>query len=179
MAEEKTGEQTNQTPTAEDYAALKTELKAERAKAQELVAEATKDLQDKVTRLEAELATRIGELETLQAERRATGDELDGAKAAYAYAVADFKEVVLQANPLFTIDIIGGDTIEDIKASIGKANVLVGKVKEGLEAQAKALAGLTTVPAGAPVRSALSTDGLSTKEKINLGLEQAKRKKEN
>ena len=168
----------NETPTKEDYAALKAELEAEKAKSQELVAEATKDLQEKVTSLEADLAIRAGELETLQAERRATGDELDGAKAAYAYAVEDYKQVVLQANSLFTPDIIGGDTIEDVKASVEKANALVGKVREGLEAQASALSQLSVVPAGAPARAGQSTEGLNTKEKINLGLEQARKKKE-
>jgi multidrug resistance efflux pump len=175
LADETKVETTNETPTAEDYEAIKAELEAEKAKSQEFVAEATKDLQEKVTNLEAELATRTGELETLQTERQATSDELAGAKAAYAYAVEDYKQVVLQANPLFTPDIIGGDTIEDVKASVEKADALVGKVKEGLEARASALSQLGLVPAGAPARSAQSTEGLSTKEKINLGLEQARR----
>jgi chromosome segregation ATPase len=179
----------NNTPTAgarpdpersegEGTQALRQELEAEKQKAAGLVEQATKDLQDKVNDLEAELATRTGELETLQGQLTTLQGDFEGAKAAYAYAVEDYKQVVLQANPLFTADIIGGDTIEAVKASVDKANALVGKVKEGLEAQAKTLAGLTTVPAGAPVRSAQSTEGLSTKEKINLGLEQARKKKE-
>jgi len=175
----------NNTPSAEDYEALRQELEAEKQKAAQLVEEATKPLQERITSLEADLAAKTGKLETLQSQlTEATTahselvEEFEGAKAAYAYAVEDFKKAVLQANPLFTIDIIGGDTIEDVKASVEKANTLVGKVKEGLEAQAKALAGLTTVPAGAPARGPQSTEGLSTKEKINLGLEQARKKKE-
>jgi multidrug resistance efflux pump len=161
----------NNTPTAEDYEALRQELEAEKQKATQLVEEATKPLQERIASLEADLQAASDELQ-------ATGNELDGAKAAYAYAVEDFKKLVLASNPLFTPDIIAGDTIEDVKASVDKANALVGKVKEGLEAQAKALAGLTTVPAGAPARGPQSTEGLSTKEKINLGLEQARKKKE-
>jgi chromosome segregation ATPase len=175
----------NNTPTAEDYEALRQELEAEKQKSTELVEAATKDLQDKVTSLEAELAARTGELETLQGQlAEATTahselvEEFEGAKAAYAYAVEDYKQVVLQANPLFTSDIIGGDTIEDVKTSVDKANALVGKVKEGLEVQASALSQLSVVPAGAPARGAQSTEGLSTKEKINLGLEQARKRKE-
>ena len=185
MADETETKVENNTPTAEDYEALRQELKAEKQKATELVEAATKDLQDKATSLEAELATRTGELGTLKgqlAEATAAHSELveefEGAKAAYAYAVEDFKQVVLQANPLFTPDIIGGDTIEAVKASVDKANALVGKVKEGLEAQASALSQLSVVPAGAPARSAQSTEALSTKEKVNLGLEQARKRKE-
>ena len=170
MADETRVETTNE--------ALRQELEAEKAKSQELVAEATRDLQEKVTSLEAGLAARTGELETLQAERQAAGAELEGAKAAYAYAVEDYRRLVLQANPMFTPDIIGGDTIEEVKASVEKANALVGKVREGIEAQAAALSQLSAVPAGAPARSGQSTEGLSTKEKINLGLEQARKKKE-
>jgi len=170
LADETRVETTNET--------LRQELEAEKAKSQELVAEATRDLQEKVTSLEAGLAARTGELETLQAERQAAGAELEGAKAAYAYAVEDYRRLVLQANPMFTPDIIGGDTIEEVKASVEKANALVGKVREGIEAQAAALSQLSAVPAGAPARSGQSTEGLSTKEKINLGLEQARKKKE-
>ena len=168
----------NNTPTAEDYEALRQELEGEKRKAAELVETATKELQEKVTNLEAELATRTGELETLQGQLADATTNFEGAKAAYAYAVEDYKQAVLQANPLFTPDIIGGDTIEDVKAFVDKANALVGKVKEGLEAQASALSQLSVVPAGAPARTGQSTEGLSTKEKINIGLEQARKKKE-
>ena len=169
---------TNETPTKEDYEAIKQELEAEKAKSQELVAEATQGLTEKVATLEAQVTTYATDAQALQEKLDLVNKDFEGAKAAYAYAVDDFKKLVLQTNPLFTPDIIGGDTIDDVKASIEKAGVLVNKVKEGLEAQAKALAGLTTVPAGAPVRSPASTEGLSTKEKITTGLEQAKKKKE-
>ena len=169
---------TNETPTKEAYDAIKQELEAEKAKSQELVAEATQPLTEKVATLEAQVTTYATDAQALQEKLDLVNKDFEGAKAAYAYAVEDFKALVLQTNPLFTPDIITGDTIDDVKASIEKAGVLVNKVKEGLEAQAKALAGLTTVPAGAPARSEVSTEGLSTKEKINLGLEQAKKKKE-
>jgi chromosome segregation ATPase len=185
LADETETKVENNTPTAEDYEALRQELEAEKQKSTELVEAATKDLQDRVTSFKVELETKTGELETLQGQlAEATTahselvEEFEGAKAAYAYAVEDYKQVVLQANPLFTSDIIGGDTIEDVKTSVDKANALVGKVKEGLEVQASALSQLSVVPAGAPARGAQSTEGLSTKEKINLGLEQARKRKE-
>jgi chromosome segregation ATPase len=192
LAEENETKIDSNTPTAEDYEALKAELEAEKQKAQTAVAEATQALTEKVITLEADLAAKTGELETIQGQlAEATTarselktahselvEELEGAKAAYAYAVEDFKKLVLQTNPLFTPDIIEGDTIDAVKASVEKASVLVSKVKEGLEAQASALSQLSVVPAGAPVRGQISTEGLSAKEKINLGLEQARKKKE-
>ena len=185
MADDTETKVDNNTPSAEDYEALRQELEAEKQKAAQLVEEATKPLQERITALENAEAAAANQIvldseniKALEGQLAEASTNFEGAKAAYAYAVEDFKKAVLQANPLFTIDIIGGDTIEDVKASVEKANTLVGKVKEGLEAQAKALAGLTTVPAGAPARGPQSTEGLSTKEKINLGLEQARKKKE-
>jgi hypothetical protein len=175
---------TNETPTKEDYAAIKLELEAEKAKTQEAIEQATKPFQERVTELEATLASLPTtselklELEAMKGQLAEASTNFEGAKAAYAYAVEDFKKLVLQANPFFTPDIIWGDTIDDVKTSVEKAGVLVSKVKEGLEAQARALAGLTTVPAGAPARTGPNTEGLSTKEKINLGMEQARKKKE-
>jgi chromosome segregation ATPase len=168
----------NNTPSAEDYEALRQELEAEKQKAAQLVEEATKPLRERIADLEDDMGRKVEDLDTLEAKLTTVTADLEGAKAAYVYAVDDYKKLVLQTNPLFTADIISGDTVEDVKASVDKATVLVGKVKEGLEAQAKALAGLTTVPAGAPARGPQSTEGLSAKEKINLGLEQARKKKE-
>lgn len=157
----------NQTPSPEDYQALKAELEAERAKADQLVAEAKKPLQDKVTSLEAQIETKTADIEALKAES-------EGAKAAYAYAVDDFKKLAAASNPLFPPEAIYGTTIEDIKASAERANALVEKVRTHLQSQPAA----AQVPAGAPARSGPETSSLSTAEKINLGLERAKRKKE-
>ena len=174
------GENQNQTPTQEQYDQLKVELEAqveaERAKAKEAVATATQGLQVRITSLEASLQEKEGELETAKTEvATATGD-LEGAKAAYEYAVADYKALVVGSNPVFTPDLIQGASIDELKASAEKANALVGKVKEGLEAQAKALAELTTIPAGAPAAAGLDLSTLSSKEKITQGLQQARKK---
>ena len=178
MEDETTTENTNQAPTQEAYDAIKLELEGERQRAQGLVAEATSELTERIATLEADLATKTGELEPLKVQLKTNTDELEQAKTAYAGAVADYKKLVLQTSLLFTADIIWGDTIEDVKASVEKASALVAKVKAGLEEQANALSHLTAVPAGAPVRSGPNTEGLSTKEKLTLGLEQAKKRKE-
>lgn len=174
------GENQNQTITQEQYDQLKVELEAqveaERAKAKEAVATATQPLHERITSLEASFQEKEGELETAKTEVVTATADLEGSKAAYEYAVADYKALVVGSNPLFTADLITGSSVDDIKASAEKANALVGKVKEGLEAQAKALAELTTIPAGAPVTTGVDLSALSSRQKITQGLEQARKK---
>ena len=175
----------NNTPTAEEYAALKAGLEAEKAKATELVAEATKPLQDRVAELESELETKAGVITGLEDQLAKANaahsdlvEEFEGAKAAYAYAVEDFKKLAIASNPLIPQEAIYGGSIEEIKASLDRANKLVANVQsflqEGLSKQAQA----DQVPAGAPQRTGPDVSAMSTKEKINLGLEQARKKKE-
>jgi hypothetical protein len=132
--------------------------------AETMVAEATQALTERVATLEAEVATKTGELNELR--------ELN------KLAVEDYRKLVLQTNPLFTPDIIVGDTIEELKSSVEKANLFVAKIKTQIQAKSEYESESSRVPAGAPVRGAISTEGLSAKEKINLGLEQARKRKE-
>ena len=171
----------NNTPTAEEYAALKAELEAEKAKATELVAEATQPLQERITALEGELETKAGlitgiedQLAKANAAHSELVEEFEGAKAAYAYAVEDFKQLAIASNPLIPQEAIYGGSIEEIKASLDRANKLVANVQESLSKQAQA----AQVPAGAPQRTGPDVSAMSTKEKINLGLEQARKRKE-
>lgn len=167
-------ENENQTVTKEEYDAIKLELEAERQRAQGLVAEATGELTERIATLEADLAAKTGELEPLKTQVATTTGELEGAKAAYAYALEDFKKLAASSNPLIPPEVIFGTTVEEVKASLGRANKLVANVQESLAKQAAA----SVVPAGAPVRSGPNVEGMSTKEKITLGLEQARKKKE-
>lgn len=166
MAEENT-EVENNTPTAEDYAALKAELEAERTKSSELVAQATAPFQERITALENTVAGQ-------QTELNAKVEEFEGAKAAYAYAVEDFKKLAAASNPLIPPEVIFGATVEEVKASLARTNKLVANIQESLSKQAAA----ASVPAGAPQRTGPDISAMSTTEKINLGLEQAKKKKE-
>ena len=168
------GGETNETVAKTEYEALKTELEAEKAKTTEAVAQAVQPYQERVTTLEntiagqqVELNEKVGKLETLQ------GD-FEGAKAAYAYAVEDFRKLAATAHPLVPPEAIYGTTVEEIKVSLERANKLVVNVQEAIAKQNAT----AQVPAGAPERSGPNTEGMSTKEKITAGLEQAKKKKE-
>jgi len=164
----------NNTPTAEDYAALKLELEAEKERAAGLVGQATTELQGKVTNLETEVATKTQDIEALKGQLAEASTNFEGAKAAYAYAVEDFKKLAAASNPLIPPEVIFGTTVEEVKASLARTNKLVANVQESLAKQAVA----SVVPAGAPARTGPNVEGMSTIEKINLGLEQAKKKTE-
>ena len=173
MVEENTKVENN-TPTAEDYAVLKLELEAEKERAAGLVEQATMELQGKVTILETEVVTKTQDIEALKGQLAEASTNFEGAKAAYAYAVEDFKKLASASNPLIPPEVIFGTTVEEVKVSLNRANKLVANVQESLSKQVAA----ASVPAGAPQRTGPDVEGMSTKEKINLGLEQAKRKKE-
>ena len=168
----------NNTPTTEEYQALKAELEAEKARATGLVAEATQPLQERITTLEGELETKVSLITGLEDQLAQMSNDFEGAKAAYAYAVEDFKKLAIASNPLIPQEAIYGGSIEEIRASLDRANKLVANVQsflqEGLSKQAQA----AQVPAGAPQRTGPDVSAMSTKEKINLGLEQARKRKE-
>ena len=175
MAEEQEKiETTNESPTAEDYAVIKLELETERQRAQGLVTEATMPLQERVIALEAEVSVKTQDIEALTGQLAETSTNFEGAKAAYAYAVEDFKKLAAASNPLIPPEVIFGTTVEEVKASLNRANKLVANVQESLSKQAAA----ASVPAGAPARTGPDVSAMSTTEKINFGLDQAKKKKE-
>ena len=98
----------------------------------------------------------------------ATAAELSQIKEAHSKAVAKYLDAVRLANPAIPRDIIAGDTIEEIDASLARATSIAESVRANLEARAKE----ARVPAGAPTRSEISVEGLSPREKIAAGIQQ-------
>jgi len=157
---QETQESTNEVSIPEDLEAIKAELEEERkAKAAAEAALAEKD-------------TRISELNAtlnvaLQGSEAAAA-ELTQVKEAHAKAVAKYLDVVRTANPTIPKDIIVGQTIEEIDASLEKAEAIADAIRANLEAQAKE----ARVPAGAPTRGEISLEGLSPRDKIAAGIHQ-------
>jgi hypothetical protein len=150
----------NNASVPEDLEAIKTLLEEERkAKAAAEAAAAEKD-------------ARIAELEASLNEAKQGSEavfaELAQVKEAHGQAIAKYIGAVRLANPTIPQDIIAGDTIEDIDASLARATSIAESVKASLEAQAKE----ARVPAGAPPRSEISVEGLSPREKIAAGIQQ-------
>ncbi len=171
MADEPITKPENDQVSQEDYQALKAQLEAEKAKLTEAVATATQELSGRVTSLEADLAakgTQIGELTT---QTEGQGQELTIAKGVLESAVGAYKDVVLKANPLIPTDMIQGLTIDEVNTSLEKATALVGQIKQGLEKEGSA----EKIPPGAPQRTGPDLSSMTTKEKINYGLDQARK----
>ncbi len=142
---------------------------------QELVPTAGNELQDKLAALERQVEAKTGMITGLEGRLARLNDDFEGAKAAYAYAVDDYKKLAAGSNPLIPADVISGTTIEEVKDSLDRALKLVANVQTFLkDGQAQA----PSIPAGAPARTGLDTAAMSTKEKINYGLEQARKKKD-
>ena len=171
-----TDENTNNQITQEQYDQLKVELEAqveaEKARAKEAVAEATQPLQERITELESGLQSKDEEVQTLKTEGETKDGSLTQLQTTLDGALAEYKSLVVSSNPLFSEELIQGSTINEVKASVEKANAVVGKVKAGLESQAN----LTTIPAGAPAATPIDISTLSSREKITRGLQEARKK---
>jgi len=100
--------------------------------------------------------TRLAELERLRVE----------SEERLTQAVSSYKALVVTSNPGVLEELITGDTIEDITASLESARSIVGKVKQGLEAEMAS----ARVPAGAPQRAPVDLSALSPREKIQYGI---------
>ena len=146
-------------PGPDELADIKAKLEAERA----TLAEAQATLagkNDSIAKLEAHIAG----LQQGFDEKAAALTQL---KEAHVRAMAKYLEAVRSANTALPADVITGETIEDIDASVGQAQAIADAVRETLADEARK----GRVPAGAPTR-VLNLDGLTAKEKIALGLQQ-------
>jgi len=114
------------------------------------------------------------DLEAIKAElekekkAKAAAEAALAVKEANAQAMAKYLDAVRLANPTIPEDIIAGDTIEAIDASVEKAQSIASAVRQSLEAEAKE----AKVPAGAPPRGEISLEGLTPREKIAAGIQQ-------
>lgn len=155
---------------------VKADLEAEAKANDRLVAEATAPLRSQISTLEQELAAKVAELNELKGLHQLKEQELAGATAAYAYAVADYRRLCLEANPLIGEDMIGGNSIDELKASLSRANGLIERLRAGIRRDSEADLGRAKVPAGAPPRTEPDLGAMSTLEKIQYGLDKAKKK---
>jgi len=123
---------------------------------------------DEIQQVEAEtdpntadedLHERVKELEESIAFK---DDELTVLKQVLANAVDKYRAAVLATAPGVPDELLKGETVEDIDASLEQARRIVSKVKQQIENDAAA----KSVPAGAPPRTPPDMSGLSPAEKI-------------
>ncbi len=92
--------------------------------------------------------------------------EIAHLKGLLATAVGRYRQAVLAQSPDVPAELVSGETIEAVDASLKAGRELVGKVRERLSAGETEV----RVPAGAPPRRAPDTAALSPFEKIAHGL---------
>jgi chromosome segregation ATPase len=123
--------------------------------------------------LQCQLAEAVASNEASEQELaslRASLDEKDAQLAATAetltQAMEKYRASLIAANPEIPEEMLIGDSIADIDASVDKAQGLVSRVRTKLEQELR----VTSVPAGAPQRSGPDLSSMSPREKIQYAL---------
>lgn len=120
----------------------------------------------RIVELEQAVADKDSEIVTLKESEVESAERLTTLSNSLAEAVASYRAQIIQANPSVPEELITGDSIEAINQSLGSAQGLVYKVKQGLEAEVSK----TKVPVGAPERTLPDLLALSPREKIQYAI---------
>jgi len=110
------------------------------------------EMQARIARLEQSIASRDGELTAI--------------KQSLSGAVTKYRAAVLASAPGIPQEMVKGESLDEIDASLELARGIVIKVRQQLEVEAEA----NKVPAGAPPRMPQDISALSPAEKIAYAL---------
>jgi len=92
--------------------------------------------------------------------------------AALTDAAAKYQALIVQTNPEIPAELIKGNTVAELEASLASGKAIVQKVKANLDAQTQAADSVSPIPAGAPPRQGVDLSSLSAHEKIIEGIKQ-------
>jgi hypothetical protein len=95
--------------------------------------------------------------------------ELERQRDLACTAVARYRQAVLAAEPDLPPEIVRGESIEAVDASISAARVMVAQVRERVAARRPSERGF---PAGAPARESNARGHLTARQKIAAGLQE-------
>ena len=135
------------------------------------VAKATSELNTQISALTEQLKQSDEAQLSWKSHAEKSDQQLAALRESRDTAVSKYRDSLLSANPLVPIELVTGDTIEAIDASMETAKTLVTRIKEGVAGEVDN----TSIPAGAPPRSGPDFDGMSTRDKINYGLNQSRK----
>ena len=110
-----------------------------------------------------ELQVRIAQLEQDIASR---DSELTATKQSLSGAVTKYRAAVLARVPSIPQELVKGESLDEVDASLELARGIVSKVRQQLEVEAEA----NKVPTGAPPRMPQDLSALSAAEKIAYAL---------
>jgi DNA repair exonuclease SbcCD ATPase subunit len=97
--------------------------------------------------------------------------ELSTAREQVGEASARYRQALLSASPEVPADMVTGESVEEVEASLAAARQTVAQIRQHLESQAQS----GRVPAGAPPRQTPDLSALTPEEKIRMGLERGSR----
>ena len=163
---------TGNAPGEEELATLRDELADARAQVERLQLEAAdaharaQRAADDAEGLRAEARTSAEAASASASEAASLREQLATAEERASASAGRYRDLVVRTEPALPAELIAGDTIDAIDASVAAARDVVGRVRAHIEAQAQS----ARVPAGAPPRSGLDVSLLSPEQKIRFGL---------
>jgi len=158
VTEEEKGEVNETRATGDEMAGIKGENEA--------LTREIKSRDATIIKLEQAIASKDGEIVAMKQALSDAEQKLADLGKALAQAVAAYKALVVQANPGVLAELITGGTVEEVDESLKKAQTLVDKVRQEMEAEVSK----TRIPAGAPQRALPDLSALSPREKIKYAL---------
>lgn len=121
---------------------------------------------EKIAGLEKTLAERDAAAASMQKSLDEAKQAVVEASVDLSEAVAAYRQMTVAANPGLVAEMIKGNTIGEINASLKTTKELIAKVKQEVGAENARV----RVPAGAPQRTSPDLSGLSAREKIRYGV---------
>ena len=145
--------------TDDDFEALQEELTGLRAENERLQMEAA-DAEARIRQLGESLGAARREVERGAAEAAALRESV-------TEAVTEFRRAALAANPDLPADLVVGESVAEVAASLSAAQATVQQVRERLASER---GDGPRVPPGSPARRPPDTSGLTPQQKIAEGL---------
>lgn len=124
------------------------------------------ELENLLAQKDSELGLITGRIAELERSLEEANKKLADTNNSLSRAVASYRSMVVRSSPLVMEELISGDSIEDIDASLEKAKAMVARVRQGMVEEA----GRLKVPAGAPQRTSIDLSALSPREKIQFAI---------
>ena len=155
--------------TPDEREQLGAQLQQEQQDRQDFVAALT-ERDDKIEQLTTLLQQARDDVEARQDAADNAWTEMTALRQAKDEAVNACRDALRLAHPELPPDLIRGETVEELAASVQSASTLVEKVRAALQSEKN----VARVPAGAPVDSGPDLDDLTPREKIAAGVTRAK-----
>lgn len=123
--------------------------------------------EERIAILEKSLEEKSGALTSAEKSLEEAKQVIVETSVDLAQAVSAYRLLAGQANPGPVAEMISGDTIAEIDASVKNARTLVEKVRRDIESGSAGL----NVPAGAPPRVMPDPSALTARDKIKMAVE--------